>query len=406
MKRTIYLVIMAGLISLTAACSDTPGLQAAEKSVPVETMRVSEEIRQRKSSFIGTVQPGKTVRFSFKTGGRIADVYVEKGDRVKKGDIIASLEKTDLVYVENLAKAQLEMVKAQYEKAFNGATAEDIEQARLNVVKARDAYEYAEDRLLEVEQLYLSGTASKQAYDQTKLERNIRQSDLKLAEEIETQVKNGARYEEIKALSAQLASAETEYEYRKGLLADAVLKSDMDGVVMEVLAEKGEITGSGYPVMVIRSEEKMVYVGVPEKELPNITLETEVVIEKEDLKQASEIVRIAEIPDNITGLYNIELVADTMDTPFGASVTVSFSYGTRKAFFIPISAIQTGSADYVYTVSEGRAARKSVNIIAVDNYEAGVTGLNEGDSIIISGTGRISSGDLVTVKEGNHDQAY
>ena len=40
------------------------------------------------------------------------------------------LDKADLLYAESLAKAQLEMALAQYEKAFNGATEEDIEQSR------------------------------------------------------------------------------------------------------------------------------------------------------------------------------------------------------------------------------------------------------------------------------------
>ena len=73
---------------------------------------------------------------------------------MKKGDVLVSLEKTDLIYAENLAKSQLEMVLAQYEKASNGATEEDIEQARLNAVKAEDAYKYALDRFDEVKELY------------------------------------------------------------------------------------------------------------------------------------------------------------------------------------------------------------------------------------------------------------
>ena len=199
----------ASLLFFATACSEREPEQKTEKVIPVGVYQVSELERQHASRYIGTVQPGKTVKLSFKTGGRVESVRVDKGDSVKKGDVLVSLEKTDLIYAENLAKSQLEMVLAQYEKASNGATEEDIEQARLNAVKAEDAYKYALDRFDEVKELYQKGTATKQAYEQAELEVKIRESDLKLAKEIQAQVQKGARYEEIKALSAQVESAKT-----------------------------------------------------------------------------------------------------------------------------------------------------------------------------------------------------
>ena len=398
MKYAAGLLILT-IILMASGCEVNPDNQDIESPIPVEVLRVVEETRPRKSSFIGTAQPGMTVQLSFKTGGRINEIRVEKGDRVKKGDILASLEKTDLAYAESLAKAQLEMVKAQYEKALNGATSEDIEQARLNVSKAEDVYRYAVEQFEEVERLYLQGTASKQVYDQAKLERDIRKSDLKLAKEMEAQVLKGARHEEIKALEAQLESAQTEYDYRRSMLNNAVLISGIDGVVMEVLSEKGEITGAGYPVVVLRSDEKIVYVGVPDKELKKITPETKVFIEYEEMQVESGVIRISEIPDTLTGLYNIEVKADEIDIPFGASVTVSFLYGEDKGIFVPITAINSGIEDYVYIVSDGRAVRRPVKIEGIDNFDARVTGIFEDEYIITSGVGRISAGSAVSVKE-------
>ncbi|NLM28758.1 MAG: biotin/lipoyl-binding protein [Clostridiaceae bacterium] len=398
MKYAAGLLILAILLTVSG-CGVIPENRETERAVPVEVLRVVEETRPRKSSFIGTVQPGMTVQLSFKTGGKIDEIRVEKGDRVKKGDVLASLEKTDLAYAESLAKAQLEMVKAQYEKALNGATSEDIEQARLNVVKAEDVYRYAVEQYEEVERLYLQGTASKQVYDQAKLERDIRRSDLKLAREMEAQVLKGARHEEIKALEAQLESAQTEYDYRRSMLDNAVLRSGMDGVVVEVLAEKGEITAAGYPVVVLRSDEKIIYVGVPEKELKKITQETNVIVEYEEMQAESEIIRISEIPDSLTGLYKIDVKAGELNIPIGASVTVTFLYGEDKGIFIPITAVHRGIEDYVYIVSDGRADRRPVKIEGLDNFDVRVTGIREGEYIITSGTGRISAGNAVTVKE-------
>lgn len=400
MKSRMAIGLIVAFILMISACSNNIIEEEPDKVVPVEVLRINEEERIPSASFIGTVQPGKTVQLSFKIGGRIEKISVEKGESVRKGELIAALENTDLIYAENLARTQVEMVQAQYEQATNGATAEDIEQARLNKVKAYDAYQYAVDRLAEVEQLYLSGTASKQIYDQSVLEKNIRESDLKLAEEVEAKVLKGARYEEIKALAAQLESANTEYEYRKSQLEEATLHSDIKGTVMEVLSEKGEITGAGYPVVVLRTDDKVVHVGVPEKELKNISLDTGITLEKDGQKVEAQITRIAEIPETSTGLYNIEVHAKELNIPFGATVTVHFLREPEKGYYIPISAILHDGQDYVYTVSTDKVVRKNITIVGMDNFEAKVTGLSEGDLLVKSGTGRISTGDKVSVKEG------
>lgn len=399
MKKRFFLILTAGLLLFTVACSDKTTGQYTEKVIPVGVYQVKEEERPVVSKYIGTVQPEKTVKLSFKTGGRVESIRVKQGDSVKKGDVLISLDKTDLIYAETMAKSQLEMAKAQYEKACNGASGEEIEQARLSVVKAEDAYKYALDRFNEVKELYGKGTATKQMYDQAELEVKIRESDLKMAREAEAQVQKGARNEDLKALSAQVKSAETEYNYRKSQLDEATLKSPVDGTVLEILCEEGELTGAGYPVIVICNGEKTVHVGIPENELENITLDTIVSVRKDDKIYESKIKHIADLPDTTTGLYNIEISCNELDEPLGSTVTVHFSLRKEKGIYIPIAAILNDGTDYVYVVSEDRAVRKNITIEDIDNFEARVTGLNSGDLLVSSGTGRVSTGDRVTVKE-------
>ena len=387
------------LLVLAYGCSAGKEEQKTEKIIPVSVYRVSEQEKQYYSRYTGTVQPEKTVKLSFKTGGRVEYIAVKKGDSVKKGDVLASLEKTDLLYAESLAKSQLEIALAQYEKAAGGATEEEIEQARLNVMKASEAYNYAKERFREAEELYQDGTVTKQVYEQALLEVRIRDADLRLANEVLSQVQKGAREEDLKVLAAQVNTAETEYSYRRNQLSEAVLRAPADGTVLDVLCEEGEITGAGYPVIVLRTGEKIVYVGVTEEELKNISEDTEVTVEKDGKVFEARIKSVSELPDPMTGLYNIEIACDKLDLPLGAVVAVNFSMGNRRGFYIPISAVLNDGSDYVFVVSDDRVQRRSITIEEAFNFDVRVTGINEGDLVLIAGMGRVSPGDRVVVKE-------
>lgn len=67
MKYAAGLLILT-IILMASGCEVNPDNQDIESPIPVEVLRVVEETRPRKSSFIGTAQPGMTVQLSFKTG--------------------------------------------------------------------------------------------------------------------------------------------------------------------------------------------------------------------------------------------------------------------------------------------------------------------------------------------------
>lgn len=78
---------------------------------------------------------------------------------------------------------------------------------------------------------------------------------------------------------------------------------------------------------------------------------------------------------------------------------MNFLVGNVKGCFVPLAAILNDGTDYVLTVSGDRAVRKNVTIEGIYNFEAMVTGLSDGELLIVSGINRLSTGDRVTVKE-------
>ncbi len=103
-------------------------------TIPVTTQNIVVRITAS-----GAVQPIQRVNLSPKNQGRLAELYVEQGDRVQVGQIIARMESRDLEAKLHQAQARLKNSKANLAKQETGSRPEEIAaaRARLNQVEAR-----------------------------------------------------------------------------------------------------------------------------------------------------------------------------------------------------------------------------------------------------------------------------
>jgi HlyD family secretion protein len=118
-------------------------------TVPVEAKEITVRITAS-----GVVQPVRRVNLSPKTQGRLAQLYVEQGDRVEVGQLIARMESGEIEAQLLQAKAKLSQTKANLEKLKTGSRPEEIAaaQARLNQTEARLAELKAGTRTEEIAQ--------------------------------------------------------------------------------------------------------------------------------------------------------------------------------------------------------------------------------------------------------------
>lgn len=138
-KPWMMAILVTGLLAipvtvyLTRSRSQIKPDAIAALTVPVEAKDLTVKITAS-----GVVQPVRRVNLSPKTQGRLAQLYVEQGDRVEAGDLVARMESGEIEAQLLQAQARLERVKANLDKLQTGTRPEEIEQAqaRLNQVKA------------------------------------------------------------------------------------------------------------------------------------------------------------------------------------------------------------------------------------------------------------------------------
>jgi RND family efflux transporter MFP subunit len=113
MRKIIAFVM---LITLAAGCNNSgKDLPAAEQATRVKTAAVQSVTDAVNLTYSGTVEAAQVIPLSFRTTGTVTKIYVEVGDPVKKGQVLASLDNADLqsIYNTTLAKYQ------QAEDAYN-----------------------------------------------------------------------------------------------------------------------------------------------------------------------------------------------------------------------------------------------------------------------------------------------
>ena len=202
---------------------------------------------------------------------RIAAVYVEEGERVVAGQLLARLETTRLEAAAAEAAARVEAQQRVVERLEHGTRREEIAQARSNLAAADADLEKARREHRRLSALSGSRAASaieidnaSSALDSAAAKQSVQKHALDLA-------LAGPRAEERAEAKSTLAALEAQLALRRRELADAELRSPVTGVVRNRILEPGEMSSAGTPAMTLAvTDPKWVRAYVSEPDLGKV----------------------------------------------------------------------------------------------------------------------------------------
>lgn len=111
-------------------------------SVQVERRDIVQEV-----SAVGQIKRGEKIDLGFERGGKIEEIYIEAGERVKEGQKLIKLDTEQLDIQLNEARATLKLAQAQLDKLLAGASPEEIQVAQTAVDNAEISLENAQKDL-------------------------------------------------------------------------------------------------------------------------------------------------------------------------------------------------------------------------------------------------------------------
>lgn len=218
MKKKIAILVFIIVVALLAYC----GMYAYDQA---NTLILQGEVDT------------KTVDLSSKVVGRVLKINVQKGDSVKKGDVLIELDTPEINAKAEQADAMLALAMAQQAKVNNGTREEQIGMAKANFDVAKKTY----DRM---NRLHKEGVIPTQKLDEAT-------AKYQAAKEQYTMLVNGAQNEDKLSAAANVKRARGANAEVSSYLKENKIVAPMDGIVTELTVEEGELVGAGSPVVTI-----------------------------------------------------------------------------------------------------------------------------------------------------------
>ncbi|HIK34615.1 MAG TPA: efflux RND transporter periplasmic adaptor subunit [Thermosynechococcus sp. M98_K2018_005] len=187
----------------------------------------------------GKVVPVQTVNVSPKRAGLLAELYVEQGDQVKAGQIIARMDNRDEQAQLAQAQANLAEAIARRDRVVAGNRAEEIAQAEAQVRAAATRAQLAEERLKRNELLAAEGAIPRDTLDELKANRDSAIANLNEAQKRLQLLQRGSRSEEIRQAEATVAAAQAQVQAARAALEDTVIRAPFTGIITQKYANPG-----------------------------------------------------------------------------------------------------------------------------------------------------------------------
>lgn len=154
MKKVVIAIhiVFACFIVIITSCSDNKMNQDKKKNIKVTTMKASAGSNINQKDYIGTVEEENISELSFPVSGQISGIYISEGQKVQKGQRLASLDMTNLQNSNTAAKASYEQAKDGYErmkKLYDNGSLPEIKyiDAKTKLDQAESAYSITKKQL-------------------------------------------------------------------------------------------------------------------------------------------------------------------------------------------------------------------------------------------------------------------
>jgi multidrug efflux pump subunit AcrA (membrane-fusion protein) len=371
---------------------------AADQPVAVR-VRAPNHIQQPVSvAASGAVEANVTAQGAFQIAGRVAKVFVEEGQAVSKGQVLAELDSTDYRNAYDAAAAQADAARAVDSKAQEGPRSQELEQARIDYEQRRDEYQRMK---------FLYEHKSLPANDFEKIE-----AAYKAAQQRYEMARQGTRVQDKEAASGQYRAAAAQMHEAQKRRSDCQLRAPIAGFVGMRRIDVGDTVGAGTPVIsVLDLNPVKVRVAIPEAEIGKVRegARATVAIPSLDGRQFEgkvEVVGVASDPASRT--YTAKIAVPNPARLLRAGMVSEariYSSSMVNAITVPGDAIVRDAKGvthvYVYEPARQRVYERRVDVGGLIGNEVEIlSGLTGNEQVVVAGQQNVREGSPAKITGG------
>ncbi len=371
----------------------------------------------------GYIVPHHKINVNSKVTGRVKWIGVEKGDKVKEGQILVKLEDDEFRAQYQQAKGAADSARAYLEELQHGSRPEEIAQAQHNLDEARATFANDKLNLDRTRELYGQGVVSKQSLDDAIAKYDSDQQRVNSLEKAFQLSKIGPRAEEIARAQGQLAQAEGQASYAKSLLDATIIRAPVSGTILERTAEKGELitaqfasSAEGGPqgsvVSLADLNDIQADLDIAQDDFAKLTPKQKAVVNVDafpDLHWDGVIAEVSPEANRQKATIEVKVQILNPDSHLRPEMntTVHFIADENKTSsptqsagaYVPSAALRDADGQkYVLLAFNNKAMKRDVKILSQRSGGALVSGLNGGETVITTAPEGLKDGDKIKIK--------
>jgi HlyD family secretion protein len=248
MRTIIRLACCAALGMTLISCRKAPPAPA-----PAAPVRVSPAILGSIRNIItsdAVLFPRDQANVMPKISAPVQRFLINRGDHVKRGQLLAVLENRDLVAAAQESKGQFGQAESNFRTA-SAAVPEQVTKAQTDVDSARQQLDAAKKLLDNREQLFKDGALARKLVDDAQVAYAQAKGQFETAQQHLKALQDVGRQEQIRSAAAQVAAAKGHYESAQAQVSYSEVRSPITGVVTDRPVYPGEMANTGAPLVTV-----------------------------------------------------------------------------------------------------------------------------------------------------------
>ena len=372
--------------------------QVEKEQEPVVSVQVTPAQRGPISQVItseAVVFPLEQATVAPKITSTVKKFHVQRGTRVKRGQLLVVLENADLAAAAEASKGDFEQADAAYNTTIGASLPQQIQKAQLDAQTAQSSFEAQRKVFDSRKELFQQGAIPRRELDAAEVALTQARSQNEQAQKQLADLQRLGKQQAVKSAEGSRLSAEGKYRGAAAQLSYSEIRSPIDGVVTDRPLYEGDPATANQPILTVMNLSRLIakaHIVQAEAAALKVGNPAELKVPGADEPIQGRVTLVSPALD--PGSTTIEVWAEeTKPDPAlkpGMTIQVSLTAKTvRDATLVPTSALfkNTEGGEYVLLAGSDHLAHQKIVQVGIRNggFAQIVSGINAGDPVITSG---------------------